>query len=609
MPVLGTVNPGQDQNQNYAIFGMSGTLGPTYGTAEARPLTATDNGYLNVNAAVTAVNTPGGTLDRIGSIDIIGTMPAISSNPASGTQQTLGTVGVVNNVVTGTLASVGTIPGVGTITNIGSISNIGTMPALSLALNTGTITTIAAGTLNTLGTVGVVNNVVTGTLASLGTVPGVGTITNIGSLSNIGVVPSHEVTLTSTTLTAGTINLGTVAVSALPSGGTLLNLAAGTLTSVGGLASGTINVGSVAVTSLPSGGTILNLAAGTLTALPAVSLNSSGTLLNLASGTLAAVTSVTNLAGGTVTSVLSQSAGTQNTLGTVGVVNNVVTGTLASLGTVPGIGTVTNIGTLSALNAGTVKVSAGTIVGTFAELTGSATAGTTDLIASTDVSNYRWASLQIFDTFVGTINIQPSNDNSNFPTNQSFITVNAQNNSPGANITAASIQYFPIDSRYIRIRMMAFTSGTAQAVLELYSIPSGNLNAGVTAAQVGGWNVGGTVSINTKQIGSTILTTQTQGTAGSAVWGTLIAPVGAGTYVYVTGLSAVVDAGTVDVAISTNVAGSTGAGVFARGQFTQAAGIAREYTYPIQVGTNGTIAYWLGGAGTVSMTVDYWVGV
>jgi hypothetical protein len=116
------------------------------------------------------------------------------------------------------------------------------------------------------------------------------------------------------------------------------------------------------------------------------------------------------------------------------------------------------------------------------------------------------------------------------------------------------------------------------------------------------------VTLNTKYSGSAILTAHVLGTAGAALAGTLVAPVGAGTYVYLTGFSIVVHSGTVDCAIANNVAGSAGAGVYARGAFPPGGGIAQSFTYPIVTGTNGTIAYFLNGAGTASFAVNYWVG-
>src|SRR3990167_3865949 len=63
----------------------------------------------------------------------------------------------------------------GTITT-GSLSNVAMLNAGTIVVPTGTITTVVAGTQNTLGTIC--------------TTIGIGTITNIGSISNIGTMPA-----------------------------------------------------------------------------------------------------------------------------------------------------------------------------------------------------------------------------------------------------------------------------------------------------------------------------------------------------------------------------------------------------------------------------------
>lgn len=101
-----------------------------------------------------------------------------------------------------------------------------------------------------------------------------------------------------------------------------------------------------------------------------------------------------------------------------------------------------------------------------------------------------------------------------------------------------------------------------------------------------------------------------RGTTGAAVWGTIIAASGAGTKQYVSNVDIVVTAGTVDVAVTNiGVDGSTGAGVLVRGQFVPSGGIAKVFSPAMASGTNGTLAFWMGGAGTVDVTVNYRQGV
>lgn len=103
----------------------------------------------------------------------------------------------------------------------------------------------------------------------------------------------------------------------------------------------------------------------------------------------------------------------------------------------------------------------------------------------------------------------------------------------------------------------------------------------------------------------------TLGTTGGAVWGTLVAAAGAGTKHYIQGVSMVVASGTVDCAITNvgTIAAANGAGVIERGQFPAGGGIAQQYNPIIASGTNGTLSYWMGGAGTAYFTVKYYTGV
>lgn len=114
------------------------------------------------------------------------------------------------------------------------------------------------------------------------------------------------------------------------------------------------------------------------------------------------------------------------------------------------------------------------------------------------------------------------------------------------------------------------------------------------------------VKINATPAGSTILSNHVLGTSGAALFGTLLASAGAGTNVYLTGLQIVVHSGTPDVAITNNVAGSTGAGVYARGLFPPGGGIARDFNPPINCGAAGTLCYYIN-TGTASFIVNYWV--
>jgi len=104
------------------------------------------------------------------------------------------------------------------------------------------------------------------------------------------------------------------------------------------------------------------------------------------------------------------------------------------------------------------------VLGANLTASGSASSLNEDLIASTDTSGYQSASIQITGTFVGTITFQGSNDNSNF-TSIGVTTVSSPGAAPVTSTTTSGLFYAPLLFRYIRIRMTAYTSGTATATV------------------------------------------------------------------------------------------------------------------------------------------------
>jgi len=95
-----------------------------------------------------------------------------------------------------------------------------------------------------------------------------------------------------------------------------------------------------------------------------------------------------------------------------------------------------------------------------------------DLVASTDVSAYRWMSLHINGTYSGTLSFQASNDNSNW---LNFPLVDLQGftgTSKSALASVGGLWTGPTNFRYLRVRMTAYSSGTATGVLELSAVPS-----------------------------------------------------------------------------------------------------------------------------------------
>ena len=115
---------------------------------------------------------------------------------------------------------------------------------------------------------------------------------------------------------------------------------------------------------------------------------------------------------------------------------------------------------------------------------GSLTAGalSADLVPSTDVSGYSTFALQIAGTFSGTLTLQGSNDNTNFV---SVYGTWPNNSQPVSTVPSAGIVVGSCNFRYFRVRMTAYTSGTATGTLELKTVPFAptnmNIYGGVTA--------------------------------------------------------------------------------------------------------------------------------
>jgi len=105
--------------------------------------------------------------------------------------------------------------------------------------------------------------------------------------------------------------------------------------------------------------------------------------------------------------------------------------------------------------------------------TGVVNGNNTDLISSTDVSAYKWLSLQIQGTFNLTLNFQGSNDNVNWVAIKLLTTGSyVDNNASTTTSSTGQIWTGPVQFRYFRVRATPFTSNASLAgTLELYAIP------------------------------------------------------------------------------------------------------------------------------------------
>lgn len=113
--------------------------------------------------------------------------------------------------------------------------------------------------------------------------------------------------------------------------------------------------------------------------------------------------------------------------------------------------------------------------GAYKEVTG-LTAGSlnADLFPSTDMSGYKTFSIHIgTNAYSGTLTFQCSNDNTN------WVSMNMQQ--PGFSNTVSSTSsstntlfFVNIATRYIRVRMTSYTSGSASAIAEMYTYAVSN---------------------------------------------------------------------------------------------------------------------------------------
>ena len=307
------------------------------------------------------------------------------------------------------------------------------------------------------------------------------------------------------------------------------------------------------------GGTVrdvANITKGTVTKLEGGTVN-----VNMLSGTLN-VGTVANA--GTVVEI---NKGTIN-LGSVAVTNSPNIGTITTLPGIPSgtinVGTFTNTGTIVNVATGTINVGTTTVSGNVGVSTGTITTGSITNVAMVHAGTH------VHPT--GTV---------------TTIAAGTQNTLGTVGVVNA---------------IVAGTQNTLGTVGVVNNIVTGTIAALTNLA-------GGTVKLNETPVNfATPLTTN--GTTGVAMWGTLVAASGAGTKQYVSGVDVVVSSGTVEVAVTNiGVGGSIGAGVLARGVFIAGGGISKDFYPVIASGTNGTLSYWLGGAGTANITIQYWQGV
>lgn len=92
-----------------------------------------------------------------------------------------------------------------------------------------------------------------------------------------------------------------------------------------------------------------------------------------------------------------------------------------------------------------------------------------DLFAAADVSQYKFISLQLSGTWSGSISVQVSNDNITWYKAYGDIFHGGGQYGAQTDFIQNEIALVPIKARYMRIRMLSYTSGTASASLIGYT--------------------------------------------------------------------------------------------------------------------------------------------
>ena len=545
-----------DENQTPTIMGVEGTLGTADTGGTAKPL-------------------------------------PFAVNPATGAmyvQDLAGASGTTNVLVVGGTLNAGTVV-VGSISNIGQIHNAGTLAAGDNNVGNVDIVTIPQVSVGTLPTLNLTTGTITtGSLSNLAMLHA-GTLTTLPQIS-VGTIPQVSVgTLPTLNLTTGTITTGSLTNLAMIHAGTLTTLpqiSIGTLPTLN-LTTGTITTGSFSNVAMLNAGTVVQ-ASGTTTLVSTVT-----TLSNLTNGSVNVLTGTIQNSGtttgvGVVSALTVGTIGGKAASGVAAVANPVLIGGTDSGGTVysPLLDTAGNyqidVVTIPQVSVGTIpQVSVGTLP-TLNLTTGTITTGSLSNVAQIHNAGTLAAggnNIGDVDVATGTVTLL------------STVTTLSNLTNGSVNILTGTIQ----------------NSGTTTGVGVVSNLTNGSINI-LTGTVTSITNLaGGTVQINKTpvQIGTPYVV---RGTTGAAVWGTMIAASGAGTKQYIGRSSIIVEAGTVDCAITyIGVGGSEGAGVLERGKFVPSAGITNNHNPVISSGTNGTIGYWMGGAGTAIFIINYWQAI
>lgn len=118
------------------------------------------------------------------------------------------------------------------------------------------------------------------------------------------------------------------------------------------------------------------------------------------------------------------------------------------------------------------------VAGSFKEI--SYTTTTAQAVASSDVSGYKWVSVQINSQGGSSlITFQGSNDNAAW-TSVSLINCNQTSGTSAQTATSATgLYYGPVNFRFFRLNVTAIVSGTTAGTIELYTLPTSAMSTSV----------------------------------------------------------------------------------------------------------------------------------
>lgn len=320
--------------------------------------------------------------------------------------------------------------------------------------------------------------------------------------------------------------------------------------------------------------------------------------------------------------------GTQQTLGTVGTIQNILGGTLINSGTTTGVGVVTSLTngsivvTAGTIADGTIRITAGSIAVTAGTVGGKAASGAASVanpvqIAGTDAGGTVYSPL-INTAGAGTVSGVGTVSGIGVittVTNVSNGTIQNSGTVTGVGVVSALTSG--------SVTVIAGTVGTVGAVGQIHNagtVQNGTLAQITTVSNISNGTIrivagsitqgsitvtAGTVTVGTLNPRSSKSQTDF-GTMTAGTIGTLVSAPGASTSLWVTNLTVSNYAGTTEPCVSFGLA-QTGNGVLFRGQLGAQGGIQKNYLPAYNGGTTNAALTWnmLTGSGSVSYSVTY----